>query len=233
MQAFKSYIIRLEENEHSCKIAEECVIQAKKFNIDLNYFKAINGKDSDLHYIKTGIKKAGKFKKGRLGVLGCFFSHFYLWKQCSEENIPYLILEHDGYIIKDIPNDIVNQFDDILKLDRLDPYSSSYSKLLDNEKSIPFNIEKYINPTPKHKIRIGLGTNYFKGAYCYIIKPHAAKKIIDHIYKHGHVPADQQINGNIIKLETTVPSLVRLHPFYEEGDHLKSMSLTGNTELLK
>ena len=232
MQAFKSFIIRLDENEHSCKMAEDCILQAKKFNIDVEYFKAINGKDAEEHYLKLGIKKAGKFKKGRLGVLGCFFSHFYLWKQCSEENIPYLILEHDGYILREIPNNITDQFTDVLKLDRIDPYKSDYSDLINEEKNLPLKIEKYTNPSPKYKTRIGLGTNYFKGAYCYMIKPNAAKKLIDYIYSNGHVPADQQLNESIVTLETTIPSLARLHPFYEEGDNLKTASLTSNTNLL-
>jgi GR25 family glycosyltransferase involved in LPS biosynthesis len=228
MQAFKSQIIRLEENEHSCEMAQECYDQALKFGIQANFFKAIHGADADQHYKKLNINKAGKFKKDRPGVLGCFLSHYYLWKQCVEDSIPYLILEHDGYIIKEIPNNILDLFDDVLKLDRLDPYSSSYGKELENEINLNLSIKDYVNSSPKYKTRIGLNTNYFKGAYSYIIKPHAAKKLIDYIQVHGHVPADQQINSTIVDLKTSVPTLVRLHPFYAIGDNINSTSLTKN-----
>jgi GR25 family glycosyltransferase involved in LPS biosynthesis len=228
MKSVKCFIIRLEENDHSCKMAFDCFEQAKKYNIEANYFKAINGNNSVEHYNKLNIKQAGKFKKGKLGVLGCFLSHYYLWKQCVDDNIPYLILEHDGYIIRHIPEDILDQFEDVLKLDELDPYSSSYNNKINEEFKLPITIQPYINPSPKYKTRIGLGTNYFKGAYSYIIKPHAAKKIIDYITINGHVPADQQINDTIVKLETTLPTIARLHPFYSIPGNLKNTSLTSN-----
>jgi GR25 family glycosyltransferase involved in LPS biosynthesis len=232
MQAFKCFIIRLEENELSCRIAEDCFNQATKHNVESNYFKAILGHDWEFHYAKLNIRRAGKFKKNRVGVLGCFLSHYYLWKQCVDDNIPYLILEHDGYFIKNLPNDILDKFDDVLKLDRLDPYSSSYNNSLDAENNLPITVLPYTNPSSKYKTRIGLGTTYFKGAYSYIIKPHAAKKIVDHININGHVTADQQINNLIVKLETTSPTVARLHPFYSTDGNIKSASLTGNPDLL-
>ena len=53
---------------------------------------------------------------------------------------------------------------------------------------------------------------YFRGAYSYIIKPIAAKKLINAIYKNGWVPADKQIAENLIKLEATSSTIVRIHP---------------------
>lgn len=228
MQPFKCLIIRLEDNLHSCQMASECKEQAFKFGIEADYFNAINGKFADDHYSKLNIKKAGKFKKDRPGVLGCFLSHYYLWSQCYNDNVPYMILEHDGYIIKKIPENILEMFNDVLKLDRLDPYSANYNTEIDNETHKEITVQDYINPSPKYKTRIGINTNYFKGAYSYIIKPHAAKKLIDYISLHGHVPADQQINSQIINLETTVPTVARLHPLYSIDDNIKKLSLTSN-----
>lgn len=228
MPAFKCFIIRLEENEHSCKMAQECYEQAVKFDIYPEFFKAINGNNAEQHYAKLNIKKAGKFKKGRLGVSGCFFSHYYLWKQCVDENIPYMILEHDGYIIREIPDNILDMFDDVLKLDSLDPYSSNYNNQIEKENINSISVQKYVNPAPKYKTKVGLGTNYFKGAYSYIIKPYAAKKLIQYISQFGHVPADQQINEVIIKLQTTIPTVARLHPFYAIDNNITSFSLTRN-----
>jgi glycosyl transferase family 25 len=209
-------------------MAEDCYWQANKFNIDAEFFNAVNGNEADKHYSSLNIKKAGKFKKDRPGVAGCFFSHYYLWKQCIEEDIPFIILEHDGYFIRNLPKNIFNTFDEVLKLDRLDPYESSYNSQLDNETNLDITVEPYINTSPKQKTRVGLDTNYFKGAYSYIIKPVAAKKLIDYISEHGHVPADQQINNAIINLETVVPTIARLHPFYSIGDNIKKESLTRN-----
>jgi glycosyl transferase family 25 len=209
-------------------MAEDCYQQAIKFKINAEFFDAINGNDANKHYTRLSIRKAGKFKKDRPGVAGCFLSHYYLWKQCTEDNIPFIILEHDGYFIKTLPESIFNTFDEVLKLDRLDPYESSYESQIDNETKLDITVNPYINPNPKQKTRLGLDTNYFKGAYSYIIKPVAAKKLITYISEHGHVPADQQLSSNIVDLKTTVPTVARLHPFYAINDNIKTASLTRN-----
>lgn len=227
----KTFIIRLEENEHSCKMAQECYEQAVKFDLQPEFFKAINGNNADYHYKKTNLKKKKKFKKGRAGVLGCFFSHYYLWNKCIDLNEPIIILEHDGYIIKPITNDILDTFNDVLKLDRHDPYSKTYNEVILKEQSTELNIIKYVNPTPKDPKKIGTG-NYFKGAYSYIIKPQGAKKLVDWIKENGHLPADQQIGDWILDTKVTIPTLARLHPFYAEGNNISTASLTANPELL-
>jgi GR25 family glycosyltransferase involved in LPS biosynthesis len=218
-------------------MAKECQDQAKKFNIDAEFFNGIFGGEADDHYKITNVPRPKKkLKKGRPGVLGCFFSHYYLWEKCVKENIPFLILEHDGYIIKPIPDDILNKFDDVLKLDRCDPYSGDYNIVLDKEQDFKLIVEKYWNRDAKNPVKIGTG-NYFKGAYAYLLKPEGAKKLLDFIHKNenkiGHRTADQQIGDAVLNTHTTIPSLARLHPFYSIGDNLKTMSLTGNPDLLK
>ena len=108
----KYFIIRLKNNSISEKYAVECVNQAKHFGINIEYFDAVNGLEYQQHLDKLKINPKYKFKKGRAGVFGCFLSHYYLWKQCSADNIPYVILEHDGYVIKPFPSDILNYFEE-------------------------------------------------------------------------------------------------------------------------
>ena len=69
-----------------------------------------------------------------------------------------------------------------------------------------------------------------RGAYGYIIKPHAAKKVIDWIVVNGFVPADQQIGDALVDIQVVAPSIVRLHPDYY--NRIGELSLTGNPELL-
>lgn len=223
----KTFIIRLEENEHSCQMAQECFDQAVLHGLEPNFFKAINGNDAQKHYAQTGVFPKRRMKKGRLGVLGCFFSHYYLWQECMITDTPIVILEHDGYMLKPLPKNILDTFEDVLKLDRCDPFSNSYNKVLEEESTLNLSIEKYTNLENKNPVKIGTG-NYFKGAYAYIIKPSGAKKIIKHIRQNGHVPADQQIGDWIVDTRTTIPSLARLHPYYAIGANIKQASLTRN-----
>ena len=225
----KFKIIRLKNNPISEKYAAECVTQAKTFGIDVDYFDAINGLEYPSHLEKLKIVPRYKFKKGRAGVFGCFLSHYYLWKKCIEDNVPYLILEHDGYFIKPLPNDILDRFSDVLKLDELDPYSKSYNVQIENKKHHLITFKKYYNPTAKFLEKNQTG-NYMRGAYGYIIKPHAAKKVIDWIVVNGFVPADQQIGDALVDIQVVAPSIVRLHPDYY--NRIGELSLTGNPELL-
>ena len=225
----KYFIIRLTNNPISEKYAAECVNQAKQFNIDIEYFDAVNGLEYQQHLDRLKISPKYKFKKGRAGVYGCFLSHYYLWKKCSVDNVPYVILEHDGYIIKPFPADVLNHFKDVLKLDGLDPYSKHYETALAAETNLNLLYKKYHNPTAKFLEKNQTG-NYMRGAYGYIIKPHAAKRIVDWISINGFVPADQQIGDALVDIQVITPSLIRLHPAY--FNQIKALSLTGNPELL-
>lgn len=224
----KFFIIRLKNNEISERYAEECVLQAKKFNVKVEYFDAINGIEYQQHLEKLKITPRYKFKKGRAGVFGCFLSHYYLWQQCAKENLPYLILEHDGYFIRPLPEDILETFNDVLKLDNFDPYSKSYDQLMINTDG-PIRVQKYYNDQAKFLEKNQTG-NYMRGAYGYIIKPHAAKKLINWIKINGFVPADQQIGDAIVDISVILPTIVRLHPAYH--NRIGELSLTGNPELL-
>ena len=225
----KAFIIRLKDNDISEKHAKECVDEAKKYNIDVNYFDAINGKDYTEHLQKLKIVPTYKFKKGRAGVFGCFLSHYYLWKKCAEENMPYLILEHDGYFIRPLPSNILDQFSDVLKLDNLDPYSKSYEAIIDEEKTLEQYVYKYHNYQAKFLEKNQTG-NYMRGAYSYIIKPHAAQRIVEWISVNGFVPADQQLGDALVDIQVVVPTIARLHPAY--FNRIGELSLTGNPDLL-
>jgi glycosyl transferase family 25 len=225
----KFKIIRLKDNPISEKYAAECVEQAKTFGIEIEYFDAINGLEYLSHLDKLKINPRYKFKKGRAGVFGCFLSHYYLWKKCVEDDTPFIILEHDGYFIKSLEDNILEQFQDVLKLDDLDPFSSSYEDLLNEQSNLPLSIKKYHNSTAKFLEKNQTG-NYMRGAYGYIIKPHAAKKIVDWIAVNGFVPADNQIGDAIVDIQVVSPTVVRLHPAYFK--RIGELSLTGNPDLL-
>jgi GR25 family glycosyltransferase involved in LPS biosynthesis len=225
----KAYIIRLKNNSISEKYAAECVNQAATFGIEVNYFDAINGLEYQSHLDKLNIHPKYKFKKGRAGVYGCFLSHYYLWEQCAKKNVPFCILEHDGYFIRPLPENILGKFEDVLKLDNLDPFSKLYNDTLIEQQSSDISIMKYHNPTAKflHKNETG---NYMRGAYGYIIKPHAAARMLHWINKNGFVPADNQLGDAIVDIQVTTPTIVRLHPAYFQN--ISALSLTGNPDLL-
>lgn len=225
----KFKIIRLKGNPISEKYALECIEQASKFEIDVSYFDAVNGLEYQKHLTQLNINPRYKFKKGKAGVYGCFLSHYYLWKKCIEDDIPYTILEHDGYFIRPLSADVLDKFDDVLKLDNFDPWSKTYEDNTVGDGTNNVDIIQYFNPKTKFEEKNQTG-NYIRGAYGYIIKPHAAKKIVDWISINGFVPADCQIGNAIVDIKVVIPTVVRLHPDYR--GNIGNLSLTDNPELL-
>ena len=134
-----------------------------------------------------------------------------------------MILEHDAFFIRDLPPNIIDKFDDVLKLDNEDPYNENYEKEVN--KNYDFEIIKYYNNKAKN-LEINKTGNYMRGAYSYIIKPEAAKKIVARIKLKGFLPADIQIGDNIVEIKVTIPTIARIHPIY--NNQVKKLSLTKN-----
>jgi len=216
----KAFIIRLADIAHSCKIANECVEQAAKFNLTVEYFNGILGNDADAVFANDGITKYPKsLKKDTAGVKGCAASHYLLWKQCADGNEPYLILEQDGYMIRPLPE---LDFQDVLKLDSCNPFSETYNQ--DVAVDLGSQIIDYdLNWGYKKKAAPYGG--YFRGAWAYIIKPHAAKILVDAVKENGWVPADKQIGENLLNLKTVSSTVFRIHPEYTHTN-IETLSLT-------
>ena len=218
-----SKIIFLSEIEFSKKIAKSCIEQARKFGVNVIPFKGVHGYNSEAILKKFSLKQKYFFKGGRRGVIGCFLSHYLLWLECITFNKPYLILEHDGYFIRNLEKGILDRFDDVLKLDNESPYNNDYDNKVNENAN--FVVEKYNNPNTKNTELNETG-NYLKGAYSYIIKPKAAKKIVEWIEINGFLPADIQIGNKIVNINVVKPTIVRLHPLYNR--QAIKLSLTRN-----
>lgn len=216
-------IIFLSEIEFSKKISELCIEQGKKFDVNIIPFKGVHGYKSEYLLKKLSLKPKYFFKQGRRGVIGCFLSHYLLWLECIKFNKPYLILEHDGYFIRNLERGILDSFDDVLKLDNESPYSDDYDNKVNENTN--FVVEKYNNPKTKNTELNETG-NYLHGAYSYIIKPKAAKKIVEWIKVNGFLPADIQIGNKLVNINVVKPTIVRLHPIYNK--QVTKLSLTRN-----
>ncbi len=228
MEMIQAKIIRVKGIELSEQLAQSCIVQAKKFGIDVQLFDGINGLEYQQHLDQLKIKPLKKFKKGRAGVYGCFLSHYYLWRECIDLDIPYLILEHDGWFNQGLPDNVLLKFDHVLKLDSLNPYSKSYQDTLQQQQDQPVTIKTI---EPEEGMDNGAGW-YSCGAYGYIIKPVAARLIINWIDQHGFLPADQLLGLDVCDIKTTVPTVVRLHSYFYNNGGIKKNSLTINPELL-
>lgn len=123
-------------------------------------------------------------KQSHPGIIGCFDSHYRLWKKCVEINKPIMIFEDDASIIR--PYYPV-EFDDVLSLvfshnKKMEKYISHLNNPQDNPEACNYK------------------PSSMPGNAGYIIKPHAAKILVDE-YKNSFLPADNAINQHLVNIK--------------------------------
>ncbi|NBU68422.1 MAG: hypothetical protein EBS49_02165 [Verrucomicrobia bacterium] len=215
-------IITLLGNAHSEQVSRECVEQAAKFGINVEIFSAIYGTDRKSHLNKLGLRPFPNYKM-KVGAYGCMLSHYYLYQYCLEIDEPLLVLEHDGYLMEPLEPWLLDQFEDVLKLDIYSPYQEKYNTNIDNSKSVELTIRHDISGIHK-KSSYGW---YSWGAYAYILKPSGARKILDKIHTTGYMKADLMLGTNVLTVSIPSRPLARLHPMYN-SQNIDALSLTHN-----
>jgi len=224
----KAFIIRLKDHRLSEKLSDDCIKQAKKFNIKVEKFDAIFGKDYKSHLKQLNIKIHSLVPEQKMsdGHYGNFLSHYYLWLKCIEENLPFLILEHDGYFVRYLPDNILSQFTDVLKLDLFHPYQSEYNQKVNENINQTITFSEIIKGQPNKRKPAGF---YSAGAYAYIIKPDACKKLITWININGFLPTDNQLGLDVVNVKQPNVTLVRHHHFFSIDDNILKYSTAKNT----
>lgn len=221
----KSFIITLLQSDHSLTLSKDCINNAKINGICTEIYPAVNG-------MTDGAKKLSHYNISNIlhkqikkwpGALGCFLSHFELWNKCILLNEPIIILEHDGYFVRPLPEKIEDSFVDILNLDPFDQNHIEYNQNVINSLSDPVD---YFYPIKNGTHEAG---DYIYGAYGYCIKPEAANKLVNFAKSKGALPADVMIGRNIVDLMSTTVPIVRLHPYYTT-ENIRKDSSTANLE---
>jgi hypothetical protein len=217
----KTFIITLFDSELSVTLANECKAAAKEFGVDAELWPAVNGLTDGLNKLdEYGIPDFLIFKHA-LGVIGCFLSHFELWQYSVNNNESLTILEHDGKFIREMPKNVDSIFEDVL---RLDPFKAT-DPIYDQR--VIDSLEQDIGVFYPPSVGTHIAGEFATGSYCYCVKPHAAKKLMDFSMKHGGLPSDVHLGRDIVDLKATTATIVRLHEFYTETK-IHSHSMTAN-----
>jgi len=132
--------------------------------------------------------------------VSCAMSHYELWSMCALMDEPVLILEHDAVFLRPLP---AFEFDGICQVN--DPSGATrrgewWSARM--HKRGPGVWPKTWVTDPKDRIPDGLAGNS-----AYVIKPHAAQRLIDLYQTIGVWPNDATM------CEQLVPGLQELFPF--------------------
>ena len=130
------------------------------------------------------VSEEWKLEQSTPGVIGCFDSHYRLWEKCVELDEPIMIFEDDAQVIREY---MPVEFDDVLSLVfSHEKKMRQYIHLLEDPAGIPQALPYKPASMP--------------GAAGYIIKPHAAKIIVDE-YHNSFLPADNAMNQHLVKIQ--------------------------------
>jgi len=224
----EAFVIKLQGVSSSEDLAKECRLSGSKFNLEIKNFNGIYGKNNiDAAHQIFGIRPwKDKMKKNRLGVKGCFLSHYSLWKESLTKDKPIAIFEHDAVMLRPLPTNILKQFKEFLMLDPYNKMKGSYeSNHLDESK---IGVEEYFNNDSNPKY--GVTDQYVMGLQAYIIKPEAAEKLIKNVKKNGYLPADIQCHKGLINIQTIYPSVASINPKFWNNKRLMKEESTTHKE---
>ena len=189
-----SYVITMLNNSKSVDASERCIKSANKFGYDPFVFKAITPEDNPIEIFKKENLPLDKFKTdSRYSKLEpcmcCFLSHRELWKKSVQSGNGILVLEHDAVFTNKIEvdprdNTILDNKYGVIGIN--DPRGATrkshvYHTLI-CESRWPVQRVPQIDDV---MIPQGLAGNS-----AYIIKPWAAKKVIQKVKEIGAWPND-------------------------------------------
>jgi GR25 family glycosyltransferase involved in LPS biosynthesis len=232
---FNFYCIYKEDSDTCNLLLSKCIESAKEFNYTVIPYPGIYGSDIDSLADKENIIvcKDLVHKVQSKGVMGCFLSHYYLWKKCVNLNIPIGVLEYDAAFLNELPTNILDLFEDYCNLDiNRHKYfklgKSAYSKELKKTNKITVKLLNENLTKEKNNVFSYVNKNHISGAHGYIIKPSGAKKLLNSVKIYGMMPADIQINLKVCKMYYTSESIVHLHSdisFRPKFSHTKNNGL--------
>lgn len=136
-----------------------------------------------------------------LGQQGCFCSHYLLWEKCIALNIPICIFEYDVNIYTQLPDDILQEWDDVLQI-----CSAGKGRWRHDFTKEPVSNYKIIDyPYPHFST---------SGSTGYIIKPQGARRLIKTAKEKGYLGVDVFLNRDWIDYKKLSPCIAnKSHEF--------------------
>lgn len=192
---YKTFIIYLPKISSSFESAKKLQKDLSNIGIFANLFEGTYGSDAEKIFEKekrqvhpisfkgVGIDERYENKARRPGVMGCFYSHYRLWKKSLELNETICIFEDDVSIHRKL---IPVKFQDILIISLGAKKSERYKHFLNDPVGEP-QAEEYHNAS-------------MPGTTGYVITPNGAKKLLE-TYKNTFLASDNAINKMIVDIK--------------------------------
>jgi glycosyl transferase, family 25 len=183
----QAYVITIKDHEGSNECADRLIKSGEDgLAVPIIKFDAITPKDNvnkmfELYNIP--IRKFVDEYSVQENAMACFLSHYLLWQKCAAINEEIMIFEHDAVIMNNIPWNTMG-----------------YKGL------VSFGAPSYgrYNIPPKLGMNKLVSKEYLPGAHAYMIKPSAAKIMMERAVTSSE-PTDIFLsNKNLISLKSII-----------------------------
>ena len=201
LKIYRKYVITLPDIPESLAGARWCISSAERYgeNKGMEIFPGVWKEDSQAFFLDHGLTFSSTPGHEKLfdvkAEMGCFASHYLLWKKCVELGEPILILEDDVEFRAPVPP---LRFKEIIHLGR--PCLQQGVKALD---AMANKHQEVYNPF-----------SILLGAFAYAITPLAARKLVDAAHKMVATPADTFMRAGMFDILFYLP-----HPITTKLKH--------------
>lgn len=210
----KSFIVHLSRIDSSKESAVRTQQDLKSIGIDAELFEGTYGDEAEQIFAAEGrtvhpidfrgnpIDERDQSKAWRPGVMGCFYSHFRLWKRCTELKETICIFEDDVKVYRPL---VPVDFKDVLVIAMGSRKNEKYLQYIHNPEGECHAAEYRHRSMP--------------GTVGYMIKPAAAEKLLNY-YKKTFLSSDNAINKGVVSIQ--------IHSHIMGAANLDKQSLTAS-----
>lgn len=207
----EAYVITLIGDEYSERVADRCIASA---NIPVKKFAACTGREAASLMAQYGLRWT--WGDGYRGMehkpyggnnnnrIGCFLSHYELWRDCVRDNEDYLILEHDAVFVRPF-----NEFEFESACMINDPLGATPRGDWWHEQMV----SRGPGVWPKTRVFDDTRPDGLAGGSAYVIKPETARRLVDFAHRIGAWPNDALLCRQLVYgLQEHYPFITQVEP---------------------
>ena len=201
----KSFHIILSGHDLGETLGYKNIEIAKSFGLDAHMHSGVKiTKTFEEEFASYGITKIASKEGEYVGQQGCFLAHFQLWQKCLELDKPIVICEHDGVFIRELPENCLKKFTDVLRLESFHHWLPKYVEKTESSLNNKVGVK-----TLKTRYR-----TFYVGYYGYVVKPSGARKLINQAQNVGIRSVDSFVDNRVVDIKSVTSSVVTLDKTY-------------------